>query len=141
MISDNGLQFISKDSKAYIRMAGMTHVKTSPYCPQSNGKLEAWHKTAKKATVRAVQPRGIEHAQTMIADFMRHYNETRLHSSLGYTTPLAAMNGEQEAIFAARRLKLQDARSRRRERARKKFATEKDTNSSRVATDHDPDAA
>ena len=41
MISDNGPQFISKDFKTYIRMAGMTHVKTSPYYPQSNGNIEA----------------------------------------------------------------------------------------------------
>ena len=40
IISDNGPQFIAKDFKAFIRTMGMTHVRTSPYYPQSNGKLE-----------------------------------------------------------------------------------------------------
>jgi transposase InsO family protein len=38
IISDNGPQFIAKDFKEFIRVSGMTHVRTSPYYPQSNGK-------------------------------------------------------------------------------------------------------
>ena len=37
IISDNGPQFIAKDFKEFIRVCGMTHVKTSPYYPQSKG--------------------------------------------------------------------------------------------------------
>jgi transposase InsO family protein len=33
MISDNGPQFIAKDFKEFIRVAGMTHVRTAPYYP------------------------------------------------------------------------------------------------------------
>ena len=40
LISDNGPQFVAKDFKEFIRLAGMTHVRTSPYYPQSNGKQE-----------------------------------------------------------------------------------------------------
>jgi putative transposase len=47
VITDNGPQFIAKDFKEFIRIAGMTHVKTSPYYPQSNGKMERWYKTVK----------------------------------------------------------------------------------------------
>src|SRR5260370_424185 len=36
IITDNGPQFIAKDFKEFIRIAGMTHVRTSPYYPQSN---------------------------------------------------------------------------------------------------------
>jgi len=39
IISDNGPQFIAKDFKEFIKISGMTHVKTSPYYPQSNGKF------------------------------------------------------------------------------------------------------
>jgi hypothetical protein len=35
IISDNGPQFIAKDFKEFIRICGMTHVRTSPYYPQS----------------------------------------------------------------------------------------------------------
>ncbi len=43
IISDNGPQFVAKDFKEFIRLSGMTHVRTSPYYPQSNGKLERWN--------------------------------------------------------------------------------------------------
>ena len=44
IISDNGPQFIARDFKEFIRISGMTHVRTSPYYPQSNGKIERWHR-------------------------------------------------------------------------------------------------
>jgi putative transposase len=47
IITDNGPQFIAKDFKEFIRLAGLTHVKTSPYYPQSNGKIERWHQSLK----------------------------------------------------------------------------------------------
>ncbi len=31
IISDNGPQFIARDFKEFIRISGMTHVRTSPY--------------------------------------------------------------------------------------------------------------
>jgi transposase InsO family protein len=47
IISDNGSQFLAKDFKEFIRICGMTHVRTSPYYPQSNGKLERFHGSIK----------------------------------------------------------------------------------------------
>src|SRR6516164_3085848 len=52
IISDNGPQFIAKDFKEFIRISGMTHVRTSPYYPQSNGKIERWHKSLKGESIR-----------------------------------------------------------------------------------------
>jgi putative transposase len=52
VISDNGPQFIAKDFKEFIRISGMTHVRTSPYYPQSNGKIERWHKSLKGEYIR-----------------------------------------------------------------------------------------
>ena len=51
IISDNGPQFIARDFKEHIRISGMTHVRTSPYYPQSNGKLERWHKSLKSECI------------------------------------------------------------------------------------------
>jgi putative transposase len=45
IISDNGPQFIARDFKEFIRISGMTHVRTSPFYPQSNGQIERWHKS------------------------------------------------------------------------------------------------
>jgi putative transposase len=52
VITDNGPQFIARDFHEFIRLAGMTHVRTSPYYPQSNGKIERWHQTLKVDCLR-----------------------------------------------------------------------------------------
>ena len=56
VITDNGPAFIARDFKLFLREAGMTHVKTSPYYPQSNGKIERWHRTVKSDVLRRFQP-------------------------------------------------------------------------------------
>jgi transposase InsO family protein len=52
IISDNGPQFIARDFKEFIRLCGMTHVRTSSYYPQSNGKVERWDGTLKRDCLR-----------------------------------------------------------------------------------------
>jgi putative transposase len=52
IISDNGPQFLAHDFKEFIRIPGMTHVRTSPLYPQSNGKIERWHKSLKWECIR-----------------------------------------------------------------------------------------
>ncbi len=51
IISDNGPRFIARDCKEFIRISGMTHVRTSPYYPQSNGKLERWQQSLKSECI------------------------------------------------------------------------------------------
>jgi transposase InsO family protein len=115
IISDNGPQFIARDFKQFIRLAGMTHVRTSPYYPQSNGKLERFHRTLKGDCVRVTNLLSLDDARRHVADYVRHYNEERLHSALGYVTPHDKLAGREEEIFAARDAKLEAARERRRE--------------------------
>ena len=74
LISDNGPQFIAKDFKEFIRVAGMTHVKTSPYYPQSNGKIERWHKTLKRESIRVKVPLSLDDARRIVSDYVEHYN-------------------------------------------------------------------
>jgi transposase-like protein len=68
IISDNGPQFIAKDFKEYIRLTGMTHVRTAPYYPQSNGKLERYHKTIKSDAIRPGAPRTLDEARALVAN-------------------------------------------------------------------------
>jgi len=114
IISDNGPQFISKDFKEFVRISGMTHVKTSPYYPQSNGKLERYHKTIKSTCIRVNTPLSLDDAQRMVTSFVDHYNNRRLHSAIGYIAPLDKLQGRAETILAQRDAKLAAARDARK---------------------------
>jgi transposase InsO family protein len=97
-----GHQFVAKDFKEFVRVAGLTHVKTSPYYPQTNGKIERWHKSLKADCIRPGTPLDIEQARRPIAGFVDHYNTVRLHSAIGYITPENKLLGKEKAIFADR---------------------------------------
>ena len=122
IISDNGPQFIAKDFKEFIRVAGMTHVRISPHYPQSNGKLERWHKTLKEDAIRVTPPSSLEDARRVVANFVAHYNGVRLHSAIGYITPNDFLAGRAEVIWAERDKKLEAAREARRQRRARKAA-------------------
>lgn len=116
IISDNGPQFIARDFKEFIRVSGMTHVRTSPYYPQSNGKIERWHKTLKTDAVRPSSPSSPDDARRVVSRFVTHYNGVRLHSAIGYVTPNDFLAGRAPAIWADRDRKLEAARDLRRQR-------------------------
>lgn len=113
IISDNGPQFIALDFKKYIRHVGLTHVRISPGYPQSNGKIERWHKTLKGDAIRLRPPDSIDEARRIVAAFVDEYNHRRLHSAIGYITPADRLAGRQEQIWAERDRKLEAARARR----------------------------
>jgi transposase InsO family protein len=115
IISDNGPQFIARDFKLFIRLVGATHVRTSPYYPQSNGKLERWHGSLKRECLRPSCPGSVEEARRRIAAFVEHYNTVRLHSALGYITPADQLAGLGPVIHAERDRKLEEARQRRQQ--------------------------
>jgi putative transposase len=113
IISDNGPQFIARDFKEFIRISGMTHVRTSPFYPQSNGKLERWHKSLKSECIRPLTPLTLEDARRLIQSYVDRYNTVRLHSAIGYVTPQDMLTGRQAEIHAARDRKLEQARRQR----------------------------
>jgi putative transposase len=116
IISDNGPQFVAKDFKEFIRLCGMTHVRTSPYYPQSNGKIERWHRTLKGDCIRTETPLTLEDAQRIVARYVEQYNTVRLHSAIGYVTPKDKLEGREALIFAERDRKLEQARERRKQK-------------------------
>jgi transposase InsO family protein len=116
IISDNGPQFIARDFKEFIRISGMTHVRTSPYYPQSNGKIERWHQSLKRECIRPKTPLSLGEARTIVGQFVDHYNNDRLHSAIGYITPKDKLEGRDHEIFAERDRKLQSAREKRKVR-------------------------
>jgi len=115
IISDNGPQFVAKEFKEFIRVCGMTHVKTSPYYPQSNGKIERFHRTIKGDCIRTQTPLTLEDARRVVCRYVEHYNTVRLHSAIGYLTPQAKLEGRDKEIFAQRDRKLEAAGQQRKE--------------------------
>ena len=122
IISDNGPQFIAKDFKEFIKVAGMTHVRTAPYYPQSNGKIERYHRTIKSECIRKGVLLSLDDAREVVAGFVKHYNTVRLHSSIGYITPDDKLHGREKQIFKDRDSKLEQARADRKNKRLKKAA-------------------
>ena len=116
IISDNGPQFVAKDFKEYLRLWQTAHVLTSPHYPQSNGKLERYHRTLKEQAIRPKTPLTLEDARRVVGEFVNHYNTVRLHSALGYVTPQDRLEGRHTEIYASRDRKLEAAREARRQR-------------------------
>ena len=115
IISDNGPQFIAKDFRHFVRLMGLTHVRTSPYYPQSNGKLERWHGSLKRECIRTTAPASLDEARRRVAEYVEHYNHIRLNAAIGYLTPADKLNGLAQVIFDERDCKLEQARQRRQQ--------------------------
>ena len=96
---DNGPQFIAKDFKEFIRISGMSHVRTSPYYPQSNGKIERWHKSLKGECIRPGTPLSLEDARRLVEGYVEH----RLNSAVGYITPKDLITPKDHARRASGR--------------------------------------
>jgi len=113
IISDNGPQFIANDFKSFVRLSGMTHVRTSPYYPESNGKIERYHRTLKSDCIRTKCPLSLEEAKRVVRQFVGDYNDRRLHSAIGYITPSDMLAGKQKAIHEERaKIRTQQAATR-----------------------------
>lgn len=116
IITDNGPQFIAGDFKDFIRLCGMTHVRTSTNYPQANGKIERYHRTCKTDAIRPAAPQSLPEALRVVERFVEHYNRVRLHSALGYIAPLDFMAGRQKQILDERDRRLEAARALRAKR-------------------------
>ncbi len=114
MISDNGKQFVCREYRELLAQHGFIYSNTSPYYPQSNGKLEKFHGSLKNELPGGREMTGFEYAEHLIDRLVDYYNEVRLHSAIGYVTPRDMLEGRAPAIQAERERKLKDARERRR---------------------------
>jgi putative transposase len=116
IISDNGPQFVAKDFKEYIRLSGMTHVRTSPFYPQANGKQERMQGFIKQECIRPKCPHSLHEAKSLVSQYVDYYNTERLHSAIGYITPLDMLKGQQGKIHRIRDEKLEQARLLRKKK-------------------------
>ncbi|HEX8111866.1 MAG TPA: integrase core domain-containing protein, partial [Kofleriaceae bacterium] len=72
LVGPTGPDNVSDWLEVFIRLTGMTHVRTAPYYPQSNGKLERYHKTIKENAIRPGQPKTLEEARELVARWVEH---------------------------------------------------------------------
>jgi transposase InsO family protein len=110
IISDNGSQFISKDFAEYLKQLGLQHIRTSIAYPQSNGKIERYHRTLQQECLQKKSFINLDDARKQIAWFVDYYNTKRLHSSLYYLTPEDFLLNCIDEKLKLRERKLKEAR-------------------------------
>lgn len=112
IISDQGSQFRSGDFKRFVNEIEATHVMTSPYYPQSNGKLERFHLTLKQNAYKKL-PLDWADGRRIIEEMIEYYNNERLHSAIGYVSPSQCLAGQRESILKQRKVKHREAAQKR----------------------------
>ena len=81
--------------------------------PQSNGKKERFYGSLKQESFRIVQPQTEAAALATVEQYVRHYNEVRLHSAIGFIAPKDKLEGREKEIWRLRDERLAAARERR----------------------------
>lgn len=113
LLSDNGPCYISKELSEYLAEKEMAHTRGKPYHPQTQGKIERYHRTMKNVVKlqNYYQPEELERELALFVDY---YNNKRVHESLDNVTPADVYHGRHREIITARqKLKAQTLRRRR----------------------------
>jgi hypothetical protein len=92
LLSDNGPCYIAGELSDYLAGHGMTHTRGRPYHPQTQGKIERWHRSMKNQILleNYYLPGELRAA---LQKFVDYYNHERYHESLKNLTPPAVQKG------------------------------------------------
>ena len=101
LLSDNGPCYVSGELKKYLKTREMDHTRGAPYHPQTQGKIERYHRSMKNVIKldNYYLPGDLEQE---IAKWVNHYNNERLHESLDNVTPADMYFGRKEKILTKR---------------------------------------
>jgi transposase InsO family protein len=114
MRSDNGGCYVSKEFRVALKENGLDHRRIQPHCPEENGLIERSNRTIRESLEEHDLSNLID-VELAIASLIRRYNDVRLHSALGYLPPKEYYRGDPKKRHEERRVKLFQARHRRRE--------------------------
>jgi transposase InsO family protein len=113
--SDNGSGYVSKEFKIVLKENGLDHQRIKPHCPEENGVIERSNRTIREG-LEGEELTNLVQAQAVMTRIIKRYNEERLHSALGYLRPMDYYRGDPTTKQQERRLKMAQARHRRREK-------------------------
>jgi hypothetical protein len=91
IVTDNGSQFVSTEFEKYLKECGIQHIRSSPYYPKSNGKIERFHRYLKRA-FRVAHATG-KTWQKMLPKILMAYRNTP-HRASGETPASLLLNRE-----------------------------------------------
>ena len=102
LLSDNGSGYLSKRFNQYMSLVGIKHITAAPYHPQTNGKVERYHRTI-KGEINLLPHETPTALKEAIRSFVDYYNHRRYHEGLGNVTPDDVLSGCRQQILQRRR--------------------------------------
>ena len=102
LLSDNGSGYLSRQFVEYLRLVEIRHIIASPYHPQTNGKIERYHRTI-KGEIKMVPYEMPGKLKEAIKEFIDYYNYQRYHEGLGNITPYDVYTGRHLEIIQKRK--------------------------------------
>lgn len=102
LLSDNGGCYISQDLKKFLATKGIIPINGKPCHPQTQGKIERYHRTMKNI-VKLDNYYSPEELVQAIEEFVDYYNNKRYHESIDNMTPADVYFGRTDKILRERR--------------------------------------
>jgi len=114
LLSDNGPCYLSGKLAEYLKDNQIKHTRGRPYHPQTQGKIERYHRTLKNR-IKLHHYYSVEELEREIEAFVEYYNNDRVHESLKNVTPADMYYGRQEKILSIRdKIKEKTLKARKR---------------------------
>jgi transposase InsO family protein len=89
LMTDNAFTYVHNRSlRALLHARAIDHLRTRPYTPRTNGKVERYQQTLQREWAYALEYASSKHRRASLPHWVRHYNERRTHSALGNRPPL-----------------------------------------------------